>query len=155
MAFRLAARGTHGRFDTRAARTEQLFSLSLQLEGSSLCCEQTLLVFSKHTYRHVSPLVFRRLNDIKSQDLNKRDQPETASSRCAMTSMRQILLLAAVCGGAALNVGTSHWKLPTLGDAMQERAATEKFGDKKLVVVTGTSSGLGRKTARALLRTGK
>lgn len=29
------------------------------------------------------------------------------------------------------------------------------FGDKKLVVVTGTSSGLGRKTARALLRTGK
>lgn len=30
-----------------------------------------------------------------------------------------------------------------------------KFGDKKLVVVTGTSSGLGRKTARALLRTGK
>ena len=29
------------------------------------------------------------------------------------------------------------------------------FGDKKLVVVTGTSSGLGRATTNALLRTGK
>jgi len=31
----------------------------------------------------------------------------------------------------------------------------EKFGDKKLVVLTGTSSGLGRKTAKALLATGE
>jgi protochlorophyllide reductase len=31
----------------------------------------------------------------------------------------------------------------------------EKFGDKKLVVVTGTSSGLGRKAALALLRSGE
>ena len=38
---------------------------------------------------------------------------------------------------------------------MKAREATSKFGDKKLVVVTGTSSGLGRNTARALLRTGK
>lgn len=35
------------------------------------------------------------------------------------------------------------------------KEAKSKFGNKKLVVVTGTSSGLGRKTARALLRTGK
>ena len=35
------------------------------------------------------------------------------------------------------------------------RGPQAKFGDKKLVVVTGTSSGLGRKTARALVRTGK
>ncbi len=30
-----------------------------------------------------------------------------------------------------------------------------KFGEKKLVVITGTSSGLGKMTARALLRTGE
>jgi len=35
-----------------------------------------------------------------------------------------------------------------------DSAAEEKFGNKKLVVITGTSSGLGRKTAQALLRTG-
>merc|ERR1711957_664645 len=34
-------------------------------------------------------------------------------------------------------------------------AAEAKFGNKKLVVLTGTSSGLGRKTAQALLRTGE
>lgn len=34
-------------------------------------------------------------------------------------------------------------------------AAKKKFGDKKLVVVTGSSSGLGRKTTAALLRTGQ
>ena len=45
--------------------------------------------------------------------------------------------------------------MPSVGDAMAQREISEKFGDKKLVVVTGTSSGLGRKTARALLRTGK
>ena len=71
-----------------------------------------------------------------------------------MTSVRQSLLLAAVYGAAAFN-GISSLKLPTVGQAMQEREAAEKFGDKKLVVITGTSSGLGRKTARALLRTGK
>jgi NAD(P)-dependent dehydrogenase (short-subunit alcohol dehydrogenase family) len=49
----------------------------------------------------------------------------------------------------------ANWKMPTLQGQMQKMAADEKFGDKKLVVITGTSSGLGRKTAAALLRTGK
>jgi NAD(P)-dependent dehydrogenase (short-subunit alcohol dehydrogenase family) len=49
----------------------------------------------------------------------------------------------------------SNWKMPTLQGQMQKIATDEKFGDKKLVVITGTSSGLGRKTAAALLRTGK
>jgi len=35
-----------------------------------------------------------------------------------------------------------------------DSATEDKFGNKKLVVITGTSSGLGRKTAQALVRTG-
>jgi len=35
-----------------------------------------------------------------------------------------------------------------------DSAIEDKFGNKKLVVITGTSSGLGRKTAQALVRTG-
>ena len=49
----------------------------------------------------------------------------------------------------------ANWKAPTPGRLLASRAAAAKFGDKKLVVITGTSSGLGRKTARALLRTGQ
>jgi len=47
--------------------------------------------------------------------------------------------------GAAAGLNVANWKPPS----------TDKFSDKKLVVVTGTSSGLGRKTAKALLGTGK
>ena len=36
-----------------------------------------------------------------------------------------------------------------------KRHAGSKFGDKKLVVITGTSSGLGKATTKALLRTNK
>lgn len=49
----------------------------------------------------------------------------------------------------------SKWKIPTITDRKAEDAMKEQFGNKKLVVVTGTSSGLGRQTAQALLRTGK
>jgi hypothetical protein len=48
-----------------------------------------------------------------------------------------------------------NWKVPTLTDIRNQRVASQKFGDKKLVVITGSSSGLGRKTTRALVRTGK
>eukprot|EP00588_Corethron_pennatum_P023866 CAMPEP_0194322698 /NCGR_PEP_ID=MMETSP0171-20130528/22218_1 /TAXON_ID=218684 /ORGANISM="Corethron pennatum, Strain L29A3" /LENGTH=580 /DNA_ID=CAMNT_0039081053 /DNA_START=14 /DNA_END=1759 /DNA_ORIENTATION=- len=47
----------------------------------------------------------------------------------------------------------SNWKLPDKIDHVEALKLQERFGDKKLVVITGTSSGLGRKTARALLRT--
>eukprot|EP00522_Entomoneis_paludosa_P007165 CAMPEP_0172448576 /NCGR_PEP_ID=MMETSP1065-20121228/7568_1 /TAXON_ID=265537 /ORGANISM="Amphiprora paludosa, Strain CCMP125" /LENGTH=558 /DNA_ID=CAMNT_0013200123 /DNA_START=107 /DNA_END=1783 /DNA_ORIENTATION=- len=47
----------------------------------------------------------------------------------------------------------SKWKMPT-HDPYEEEVKN-KFGDKKLVVLTGTSSGLGRKTALALLQTGE
>lgn len=49
----------------------------------------------------------------------------------------------------------SNFKITPPQDAEKEAQVKAKFGDKKLVVVTGTSSGLGRKTAQALLRTGK
>lgn len=45
--------------------------------------------------------------------------------------------------------------MPTMGNLIQSKAAAEKFGEKKIVVITGTSSGLGKMTAKALLRTGK
>ena len=48
----------------------------------------------------------------------------------------------------------ANWKVPRPSDVLKRMEAKDKFGDKKLVVITGTSSGLGRKTARALLRTG-
>eukprot|EP00316_Scyphosphaera_apsteinii_P023450 CAMPEP_0119310648 /NCGR_PEP_ID=MMETSP1333-20130426/19690_1 /TAXON_ID=418940 /ORGANISM="Scyphosphaera apsteinii, Strain RCC1455" /LENGTH=568 /DNA_ID=CAMNT_0007314867 /DNA_START=85 /DNA_END=1794 /DNA_ORIENTATION=+ len=51
--------------------------------------------------------------------------------------------------------GMANWKLPSLQRTLENMETKEKFGDKKLVVITGTSSGLGRKTARAMLRTGK
>jgi len=47
----------------------------------------------------------------------------------------------------------SKWKMPT-HDPNAEKIQ-EKFGDKKLAVITGTSSGLGRKAALALLRSGE
>mmetsp|Transcript_19361 Transcript_19361/g.59619 ORF Transcript_19361/g.59619 Transcript_19361/m.59619 type:complete len:567 (+) Transcript_19361:187-1887(+) len=63
--------------------------------------------------------------------------------------------LLAVAATAAAFKQLANFKMPSVGDMQRDMAAKAKFGDKKLVVVTGTSSGLGRKTARALLRTGK
>mmetsp|Transcript_13619 Transcript_13619/g.15578 ORF Transcript_13619/g.15578 Transcript_13619/m.15578 type:complete len:731 (+) Transcript_13619:112-2304(+) len=48
----------------------------------------------------------------------------------------------------------AHFKMPTLGNLFKSQTGS-KFGDKKLVVITGTSSGLGRATAKALLSTKK
>jgi len=49
----------------------------------------------------------------------------------------------------------SNFKITPPADVEREAQTKAKFGKKKLVVVTGTSSGLGRKTAQALLQTGK
>eukprot|EP00640_Fibrocapsa_japonica_P000700 CAMPEP_0113933990 /NCGR_PEP_ID=MMETSP1339-20121228/1340_1 /TAXON_ID=94617 /ORGANISM="Fibrocapsa japonica" /LENGTH=579 /DNA_ID=CAMNT_0000935587 /DNA_START=145 /DNA_END=1884 /DNA_ORIENTATION=- /assembly_acc=CAM_ASM_000762 len=48
----------------------------------------------------------------------------------------------------------AKWKVPTAAEKIKAREVEDQFGDKKLVVLTGTSSGLGRKAAAALLRTG-
>ena len=68
--------------------------------------------------------------------------------------IHSVIVLALVTAAGAFN-GISNWKLPSISGFAQNKEATKKFGDKKLVIVTGASSGLGRKTARALLRTGK
>lgn len=47
----------------------------------------------------------------------------------------------------------SKFKMPTYNE--NEELIKEKFGERKLAVVTGTSSGLGRKAALALLRSGE
>lgn len=65
-----------------------------------------------------------------------------------------ILCLIAVSNASAFQF-MSKFKVTPPEDLEKLEAAKRKFGDKKLVVVTGTSSGLGRKTAQALLRTGE
>lgn len=49
----------------------------------------------------------------------------------------------------------ANFKVKPPADLEREAKMKARFGDKKLVVITGTSSGLGRKTAQALLRTGE
>jgi len=65
----------------------------------------------------------------------------------------RIVLALATAAGAFKQL--SNFKLPSIKGAQDAMEARAKFGDKKLAIVTGTSSGLGRKTARALVRTGK
>ncbi|KAJ1488269.1 hypothetical protein T484DRAFT_1783813, partial [Baffinella frigidus] len=80
------------------------------------------------------------------------------SSRSVGTVADIALLLALVALTVAPAAGFKfmvNWKVPTLDRMISQKQAAEKFGDKKLVVITGTSSGLGRKTAKALLRTGQ
>ena len=54
----------------------------------------------------------------------------------------------------AFNIMTDL-KIPNIAEAAKAQQAKDRFGEKKIAVVTGTSSGLGRKTALALLRTGQ
>jgi protochlorophyllide reductase len=69
--------------------------------------------------------------------------------------MRRIVLIASLLSGAAGFKFMSNFKMPTIQGKLEAQKAEAKFGSKKLVVITGTSSGLGRKTARSLLRTGR
>ena len=64
--------------------------------------------------------------------------------------LRACVLLAAAPAAFGFKF-MSNWKMPTPQDILQRKEANDRFGEKKLVVITGTSSGLGRKTARALL----
>jgi len=49
----------------------------------------------------------------------------------------------------------ANFKVAPPTDAAKIEVMKQRFGDKKLAVITGTSSGLGRKAALALLRTGE
>lgn len=71
-----------------------------------------------------------------------------------MVKLTLVVSLMAMTGSSAFQF-MSNWKVNNPQDAGKEAEIKARFGDKKLVVVTGTSSGLGRKTAQALLRTGQ
>ncbi len=47
-----------------------------------------------------------------------------------------------------------QWKLPSI-ESLQKAMTPNKFGNKRLCVITGTSSGLGKQTAKHLLKTGQ
>ncbi|KAG7345548.1 NADPH-protochlorophyllide oxidoreductase [Nitzschia inconspicua] len=68
-------------------------------------------------------------------------------------SPRILLIFAAIVPVANAFQWMSKFKMPTYDP--QQELVKEKFGDKKLVVITGCSSGLGRKAAQALLRSGE
>lgn len=72
-------------------------------------------------------------------------------------SLCYALLLAAAIALSSTTVEGFQWmskfKMPTYNP--NDELIEERFGDRKLVVVTGASSGLGRKTALALLRSGE
>lgn len=68
------------------------------------------------------------------------------------------LALAAASGSADAFKFMSNWQPPkVLSDGQKAEIAKteERFGDKKLVVITGCSSGLGRETVKNLLATDK
>jgi len=71
--------------------------------------------------------------------------------------LRSLLLVAILAPSSTVVVEGFQWmskfKMPTY-DPNAELIA-EKFGDRKLAVITGASSGLGRKAALALLRSGE
>ena len=84
------------------------------------------------------------------------DRKMTPLSSRAMARRALILALVALTVAPAAGFKfMQNWKVPTLDRMASQKQAQDKFGDKKLVVITGTSSGLGRKTAKALLRTGQ
>ncbi|GAB5369041.1 hypothetical protein AAMO2058_001371200 [Amorphochlora amoebiformis] len=68
------------------------------------------------------------------------------------------LRFAIACVLLAPGIDAYKWmekiKLPTMTN-IRRMVDAKKFGDKKLVVITGTSSGLGKATTKALLRSGK
>jgi NADP-dependent 3-hydroxy acid dehydrogenase YdfG len=65
-----------------------------------------------------------------------------------------VVSLSALCVGDAFQF-MSKFKVVSPEEKMRQEAMEIQFGDKKLAVITGCSSGLGRKTAAALLRTGE
>jgi len=71
-------------------------------------------------------------------------------------SFTLLLALVAAGGGADAFKFMSNWQPPkvlTESQKVQAAKAEERFGDKKLVVITGCSSGLGRETVKNLLAT--
>ena len=59
-----------------------------------------------------------------------------------------------VLSNFTLSINYMQIKMPKISN-LQSFIQAKKFGEKRICVITGTSSGLGRKTAKALLKTGK
>ena len=99
-----------------------------------------------------------------AQLLRRSDGGFSAGARERVASLCARERVASLCAHAPPSTASHHspslrplsrGQAPTLKNIRDSKVAAAKFGDKKLVVITGTSSGLGRKTARALLRTGQ
>ncbi|KAJ1459020.1 hypothetical protein M885DRAFT_512177 [Pelagophyceae sp. CCMP2097] len=73
-----------------------------------------------------------------------------------MVASNRRAVLAPLCLAAAASAFSwmENIKMPSIGNMAKSLEAQKKFGTKELVVITGTSSGLGKMTAKALLRTG-
>mmetsp|Transcript_11932 Transcript_11932/g.28671 ORF Transcript_11932/g.28671 Transcript_11932/m.28671 type:complete len:586 (-) Transcript_11932:90-1847(-) len=81
---------------------------------------------------------------------NKKKMTASSALLCLMLALNTFTTTIGVVDGFQW---MSKFKMPT-HDPHQD-AVQEKFGDKKLAVITGCSSGLGRKAALALLRSGE
>ena len=69
-----------------------------------------------------------------------------------------LLALAAAAGGAGAFTFVPDWQPPKIlseSEKVKLSKTEERFGDKKLAVITGCSSGLGRETVKNLLATGQ
>lgn len=64
------------------------------------------------------------------------------------------LLLVALFGGADGFTFLGKVKMPQM-PSFEKMKSDQKFGNKKIAIITGTSSGLGRQTAKHLLKTGR
>lgn len=69
------------------------------------------------------------------------------------TSLAFLALLALASTAGAFQF-MKNWKLPSRSKAKAKRLVQERFGDKKLVVLTSADSELGQKTVQSLLDTG-
>ena len=82
-------------------------------------------------------------------------------SGLANTTMKGAIFIVVAClvADAAAFKFLSNFKasslIPRPSNLLKRRRAAEKFGTKKLAVITDASSGLGLKTAAELLRTGE
>jgi hypothetical protein len=66
-------------------------------------------------------------------------------------SLLLVLKLGLVVGFTFLG----NLKIPSLQEAKQNMDADKRFGDRKICVITGTSSGLGKHTTKQLLKDGQ
>ncbi|KAJ1442295.1 hypothetical protein B484DRAFT_414837 [Ochromonadaceae sp. CCMP2298] len=69
--------------------------------------------------------------------------------------MRFNALVLLLCLPSVMGFGfMATWKIPQLSAIGKSLQAAEKFGDRKIVVITGASSGLGRQTTKHLVKNG-